>query len=146
MGLFDGRSQRPIPEEATAILAEIDRTTPGFSDDGLSLFPDRWFGFDFKWAGRIHDWEYCSRAHPAGAMGVRAKKRADRRIGRLVRAALPWRWKVLGTVVRLGVWRGGYGSYNSCGPVPYGATDEQLVGGLCRHAILRPDWMDGADD
>lgn len=145
MGLFDGRSQRPIPAEATEILEEIETTSPGFLDDGLSLFPDRWFGFDFAWAGKIHDWEYCSRAHPAGSMGVRAKKRADSRIGRLVRSALPWRWKLLGTVVRVGVWRGGYGSYNSCGPVPFGATDEQLVGGRCRHGLERPAWMEPVD-
>jgi hypothetical protein len=143
MGLFDGRSQRPVPAEARELLEEILRGSPGFTDDGLSLFPDEWFGFDFSWAGRIHDWEYCSRAHQAGSMGVRAKKRADKRIGRLVSSALPWRWKVLGPVVRFGVWRGGYGSYNSCGPVPYGATDEQLVAGRCRHELDRPDWMDG---
>ncbi len=142
-GWFEGRSQRPVPVEAQEILAAIELGTPGFLDDGLSMFPDEWFGFDFAWAGRIHDWEYCSRAHPAGSMGVRAKKRADKRIGRLVSGGLPWRWKVLGPVVRLGVWRGGYGSYNSCGPVPYGATDEQLVAGLCRHGLDRPDWMDG---
>ncbi len=141
MGLFNGRSQRPIPKEAANLLAEIDEQTPGFKDDGLSMFPDRWFGFNFSWAGRVHDWEYCSRAHAAGAMGVRAKKRADQRIGRLVRAALPWRWKILGTIVRAGVWRGGYGSYNSCGPMPLGATDEQLVLGKCRHDLDLPDWM-----
>lgn len=142
MGLFNGRSQRPIPKEATQLLDEIAEKTPEFKDDGLSMFPDRWFGFNFSWAGRIHDWEYCSRAHAAGAMVVRAKKRADQRIGRLVRSALPWRWKLLGTIVRLGVWRGGYGSYNSCGPLPFGATDEQLVSGKCRHDLDLPDWMD----
>ena len=142
MGLFDGRSQRIVPKEAQAILETIDEEFPSFEDDGLSLFPDRWFGFDFSWAGKIHDWEYCTRCHAAGAMNVRAKKDADGRIGRFVRSALPWRWKILGSIVRLGVWRGGYGSYNSCGPVPGGATDDQLVTGLCRHGITRPDWMD----
>ena len=141
MGWFDGRSQRPVPQEAVELLAVIDETTPDFQDDGLSMFPDRWFGFQFAWAGRIHDWEYCGRCHPAGYMNVDQKRAADKRIGRLVRSALPFRWRWLGTVVRVGVWRGGYGAYNSCGPVPDGATDEQLVEGACRHGIARPDWM-----
>ena len=136
---FNGRAQHPIPTEAEEILAEIPER---FQDDGLSMFPDRWFGFDFKWAGRIHDWTYCTRSHQAGHMNVRRKREADRRIGRFVSSSLPWRWKWLGTVVRLGVWRGGYGSFNSCGPYPSGATDDQLVDGLCRHGMARPPWMD----
>lgn len=136
---FNGRSQRPIPEEAALTLAgDIpDR----FKDDGLSLFPDRWFGFRFEWAGRIHDWEYCTRSHPAGSRTVRAKREADQRLGRYISASLPLRWRWLGLVVRFGVWRGGYGSFDSCSFVPKGASDEQLVHGLCRHDIPRPSWL-----
>lgn len=132
------RSQKPIPPEAAELLELIPET---FTDDGLSLFPDRWFGFDFAWAGRIHDWEYCGRCHAAGHMNVQRKTEADVRIGRFVSLALPWRWKWLGRVVRFGVWRGGYGAYNSCGSLPSDATEDQLADGLCRHEMPRPDWM-----
>jgi len=129
MGLFDGRAQRPTPSTA---LVKLKRIPENFIDDGLTLFPDNWFGFNFKWAGRIHDWRYCTRCHSPGVMCVADKEAADWEIKWNVAAALPWRWSWLGTVVKIGVWRGGYGSYNSCGP---------LVGIRCRHWQTMPDWM-----
>lgn len=138
MGLFDGRAQRALPDEAVELLSEIPSE---FRDDGLSLFPDRWFGFNFKWAGRIHDWEYCTRCHDPGVMTVEWKVEADRRIGRFVSSSLPVRWKWLGTVVRLGVWRGGYGSFDSCGPNPSGVNEIQHSLSVCRHNMPKPAWF-----
>ena len=129
MGLFNGRAQQSMPVGAKAVLGGI----PGdFVDDGLTLFPDDWFGFDFKWAGRIHDWRYCTRCHTPGTMCVADKKSADREIVRNVSSSLPWRWTWLGNIVGYGVWRGGYGSYNSCG---------SNCGSNCRHGMTKPDWM-----
>lgn len=136
---FTEREQYRPSEAARALIRKVPIE---FGDDGLSCFPDSLWGFDFKWAGRLHDWGYCSRCHPAGSLTVRTKKMRDKMIGQHVAESLPLRWKWVGHAVRYALWRAGYGSFDSCGFVPHGATDEQLVAGLCRHGMRRPDWMD----
>lgn len=122
--------QRPIPAKAVALLGQIPRE---FADDGCSSSPDSWFGFNFRFACRIHDWRYCTRAHPAGSMGYGAKVAADYELEQHVRASLPWRWRWVGWLYRgATLFAGGWGAFDSCGPE---------VGDRCRHGLAPPEWM-----
>ena len=138
MAIIPVRWCRPIPAAARGVLERLPTT---WVDDGLSCFPDSILGWDIAWCGTIHDARYCSRLWPAGSMDVVAKRRADLEIRDNVWAALPFGLRLTGYVVFLGVWRGGYGSFDSCGPVPLKATQEQLEQGRCRHGVHRPAWM-----
>ncbi len=127
---FDGRAQRPHTEATDALLAEISAE---FIDDGCSNAPDELWGFRFRFACRRHDWRYCSRSHPPGAMHYADKVDADAELARLLREALPWRWRWIARLyeraVRIG---GGFDAYNSCGPED---------GETCRHGVALPRWM-----
>ena len=90
MGLLDDKAQRPRPAEAAALLAEIPDS---FIDDGCSNSPDSIWGFRFRWACRIHDWRYCSRAHAAGTMHYANKMVADDELYDFIGSSLPWRWR-----------------------------------------------------
>lgn len=127
---FTGRSQRPIPLTAESVLEKIPAR---FKDDGCSSSPDSLFGFEFRWACRIHDWRYCTRCHRAGSMTQAARRRGDEELGGNIRSTLPWRWRwvrwIYQTVVRR---HGGTSAFDSCGPV---------VGKVCRHNMSPPSWM-----
>lgn len=124
------RSQRPPGLIARGLLSEIHKD---FQDDGCSGAPDDWFGFDLRYACRIHDWLYCTRAHPAGSMTQERRRYADDLLGALIRHALPWRWRWVGWWYRLAVHRyGGIEAYDSCGPE---------AGDRCRHNLKQPPWM-----
>jgi hypothetical protein len=127
--MFD-RKPYPIPREALSLLASIPKE---FRDDGCSNALDSWFGFDFAWACRIHDWRYCTRCHQAGSMDYACKVRDDRELQAFVACCLPWRWKWLGRVYKRAVLiAGGWNAYDSCGPEK---------GALCRHGMPMPRWM-----
>ncbi|MCI0408176.1 MAG: phospholipase [Acidobacteria bacterium] len=124
------RWQRPPSPIAVALLRDIPEE---FVDDGCSAAPDGWLGFDFRYACRIHDWAYCTRAHPAGHMTQAHRHWADHLLGVLIAAALPWPWRWVGWTYRLMVHRhGGTTAYDSCGPE---------AGERCRHNLPRPRWM-----
>jgi hypothetical protein len=117
-----------------AALARIEEEHPEFEDDGLSFFPD-WIYRRWKLgnAGRIHDWRYCSRCHPAGSMNQAARSEADADIRRHARELLPWWLRLTPYILGLGTHLGGGTSaWNSCGP----KSDER-----CRHNIEMPTWM-----
>jgi hypothetical protein len=123
---------RPIPQSLKEILARLPE---GWVDDGLSCFPDRippFIGYDLRMAGTGHDWAYCTRCHPAGEMDEDQKRHADLMIRDWVWAMLPFGLRLTGYVIFLGLWRGGYGAFDSCGPHPHGASEEQRA---------RPSWM-----
>lgn len=128
---FTGRAQLPIPDDARELLDQI----PGdFRDDGCSNALDSLFGFSFAWACRIHDWYYCTRAWPAGAMTYGHKLDGDGLLKRFMRASLPLRWRWVRYLYKGAVFTfGGFGSYDSCGPE---------VGERCRHNLAPPSWMD----
>ena len=134
------RRQLPMPAEARAALARVPQH---FTDDGCSNSPDSWFGFDFRWACRLHDHAYCTRANPAGSMTWGAKVVADEMLKQRIRSALPLRWRWVRYIYKAAVfWGGGYGSWDSCGDEPpNGASELQRRNGLCRHAMPRPEWM-----
>lgn len=120
--------------DVEAFLARIDKEFPDFIDDGLSFFPDwiyrRW---KLRKAGRIHDWHYCSRCHPAGSMNQAQRALADAYLRWHSQTLLPW-WLwltpyVLFAGVHLG---GGVSAWNSCG---------SSSGKRCRHNIEMPKWM-----
>lgn len=120
----------PIPDEARYYLALIPAE---FRDDGCSRSPDSLFGFDFRWACRLHDWSYCTRAHPPGSLTYARKVAADYTLREHLKAALPLRWRWVRFIYQGAVLAfGGFGSFNSCGPE---------AGELCRHAMRRPPWM-----
>lgn len=122
--------QLPIPPRALELLSQIPAS---FCDDGCSRSPDAWFGFDFRWACRIHDWRYCTRAHAAGAMHYGAKVAADYELEQHLRASLPWRWRWAGWIYKAAtLFAGGWGAFDSCG------TE---VGERCRHGLEIPAWM-----
>ena len=124
---FRGRAQRVIPEVAQRIYDSIPER---FVDDGCSNSPDGWFGFNFRWACRIHDWKYCSRCHPLVSMTQYYRKLADKELQRNISASLPWRWKWVSRIYKFEVRRhGGTSAWNSCGP---------RVGALCRHNMRWP--------
>lgn len=130
MGLFNGRAQRPLPAMARYYLRLIPSR---FKDDGCSNSLDSWFGFDFRWACRIHDWFYCTRCHLVGTMTSRKRQRADLLLRRFLRASVPWRWGWLKWIYWLGVhYGGGIKAFDSCGPE---------AGELCRHNMPMPAWM-----
>ena len=122
--------QLPIPDTARELLRRIPSH---FVDDGCTSSPDGWFGFDFRWACRIHDWLYCTRAHPAGTMTYEWKVKADHALSEFIRASLPLRWRWVRWVYEgMVLFAGGWGSFDSCGPE---------VGKRCRHGLRAPWWM-----
>lgn len=124
------REQLPIPEDAKRLL---DLIPADFNDDGCSNSPDSIFGFDFKWACRIHNWSFCTRCHPPGTRTYAAEAQANIRLKRHIDAALPFRWSWVKYVYYTAVWRyGGMGAFNSCGPE---------AGFRCRHGQVQPKWM-----
>jgi len=128
MVLDISRKQKPIPPKAKYLLAQIP---DGFTDDGCSNSPDSLFGFDFKWACRIHDYRYCSRCHDPRYMRNADKVDADKELRRNIRSTVPRRWFWIPWVYQFAVWRyGGLGSYDSC----FNNKDE-----LCRHNIAYID-------
>lgn len=127
---FFKREQLPTPEDAKRLLELIPAE---FSDDGCSNAPDGIFGFDFKWACRIHNWSYCTRCHGPGTRTHLVKVQADNRLKRHIDQSLPFRWSWVKYVYYTAVWRyGGMGAFNSCGPE---------VGFKCRHQMVMPEWM-----
>ncbi len=124
------RAQLPLSDNALDVL---DLIPDNFVDDGCSNAPDSIFGFEFGWACRIHDWRYCTRAHPAGAMTSYARELADGELAVNIRQTLPWRWRWVRFVYRFFVHRyGGIDAYDSCGP---------HVERRCRHRLQRPAWF-----
>jgi hypothetical protein len=119
-----------MPLLARHMLEEIPA---GFVDDGCSNSRDSMFGFDFRWACRLHDHAYCTRCWPAGSMTQMHRRVADANLAMMIRSALPWRWRWVGWWYRRGVhYGGGVSAYDSCG-----ATS----GAICRHGMPIPDWM-----
>lgn len=130
MGLFDGRSQLPIPEEAKILLRKIP---PQFLDDGCSNSPDSIFGFNLRWACRIHDWYGCTRCHLPGSRTLTKMKEGNRLFRKFVGASLPYRWAWIKWVYYYSVKRfNGDESWDSCG---------SEAGFRCRHNMPRPEWM-----
>jgi hypothetical protein len=124
------RAQYPIPSTGESALREIPKN---FVDDGCSNSPDGWFGFEFQWACRIHDYRYCTRCHDPGTMTYGMKLFADNELKRNIRYSLPWRWRWVRYVYHAGVWFGGnFSAWDSCGPD---------AGEVCRHGMSQPDWM-----
>lgn len=125
------RAQRPIPKEASALLR--GSVPASFKDDGCTNSPDSIFGFDFKWACRIHDWRYCTRCHDPGSMTYETKLRADMELKRHFKSSLPLRWRWIRYVYYAGVLAGGgFNAFDSCGPEE---------GETCRHDVTSPQWM-----
>lgn len=136
------RAQLPIPRERFDALERLLIDHPNFDDDGCSSSPDRWFGFDFRWACRLHDAAYCTRANPPGSMTAGAKIAADWQLGRDVADSLPWRWRWVGPIYRTATLRVAWRAFDSCGRHdPYGATTTQRSQDLCRHGLALPEWM-----
>lgn len=120
-------------ESLRALQAALDRIPVGFRDDGCSSAPDRLFGRNLRPACRAHDWLYCTRAHPAGALDQAHRQAADRLLGRGVRALLPHGLGWIGWLTWRAVHRwGGVAAFDSCGPE---------VGPVCRHNLPPPAWM-----
>jgi hypothetical protein len=114
---------------------DLPKIPPDFVDSGCSNAPDSIFGRPIAWACRIHDWRYCTRAHPAGAMTQRWRQDADRELGANVRGSLPFALRWVGWVYWRATHRfGGDDAFDSCGPE---------VGERCRHNLARPAWMGG---
>jgi len=135
-------SGRGIPARARAALELIP---PQFLDDGCSAAPDQVFGIDLRWACRLHDWNYCSRAWPAGTLDQAWRHRADRELGAHVRAVLPLGLRWAGWLFWRATHRfGGMQAFDSCGRRPLGATAAQISAGLCRHGMPMPEWMRAA--
>ena len=111
----------------------LNRIPVGFQDDGCSMAPDRLFSANLRPACRAHDWLYCTRAHPAGALDQAWRTRADHLLGRAIRALLPLGVGWVGWLYWQAVRRyGGVAAFDSCGP----AAKER-----CRHNMPRPEWM-----
>ena len=116
-------------------MSQIDKLYPDFKDDGLSGgFPDWLYERWELWkAGRVHDWHYCSRCHPAGTMNQEHRRRADRLLRQHARELLPWYLQLAPILLYWGVRIGGGNSaWNSCGPIE---------GQRCRHNMILPQWM-----
>ena len=112
---------------------ELERIPVGFVDDGCSVAPDWLFGKPLRPACRVHDWKYCTRAWPSGELDQEHRARADRFLGRSVRALLPLGLGWIGWFFARAVHVfGGDAAFDSCGPE---------VGTRCRHHLLRPRWM-----
>ena len=123
-----------IPEDSLALLRRIEIDFPEFRDDGCSGAPDRILWWSLRWACRLHDWRYCSRAHDPWELDQAHRILADVELSQNVRASLPWglRWLaglLYGRLTDLG---GGYRAWNSCG-----SED----GARCRHGLALPGWM-----
>jgi len=126
--------QRAIPHDRLDALEWIAFWFPKFTDDGLSWFPDSLAGYDFTWAGRLHDFGYCAQARPPFRYGVLDRMRLDFQLARDVRNAVP-NWALadeIASVVLMGVTQLGVWSYNSCTIKRYN--------GRCRHGLLRDNW------
>jgi hypothetical protein len=119
-----------LPQIALDCLANIP---DHFKDDGCSNSPDSFFGFDFRWACRIHDHWYCSRAHPWGTMTDEWKDAGDLLLKRMVRHCLPRRWRWVGKLYYHGVQMFGGHAFDSCHVHP---------DALCRHGLSFDDWYD----
>jgi hypothetical protein len=91
------------------------------------------FGRSLREACRVHDFMYCTRAWPPGRLDQAHRREADRMLGRMVRAALPFGVKWLGWLYYWAVERwGGRKAYDSCG---------REAGEVCRHNLSMPPWM-----
>lgn len=124
------RRQLSIPSKAREVLGRIP---PSFYDDGCSNAPDSLFGFNFKWACRIHNWRYCTRAHHPGTMTQSTRRVADYELKQNIRTSLPWRWRWVCLIYRFFVWRyGGVKAFDSC---------DSTLGIKCRHNMTQPPWM-----
>lgn len=121
----------------------LTQIPPTFKDDGASWAPDQIMGVSLRPAARVHDWLYCTRAHPPGSMTRTWKKHADRVLRREIRALVPGR--IGGWVASLYFWavsKFGGPSFNTCGPDPKGAwSAKQRIKRLCRHNLPEPLWM-----
>ena len=125
---------RRKPQNLSWYLLQIRQLWPDFVDDGLSGgFPDWIYArHHLRYAGRVHDWHYCSRCHRGGSMTPKARRFADRALLQHARELLPWYLQVAPIVLHLGVRIGGRSSWDSCGP---------YVGERCRHNIKCPPYM-----
>ena len=111
----------------------MPRVPANFIDDGCSNSPDSLCGTNFRWACRIHDWRYCTRAQPEGTMNKQSRKAADKELRKNLAIALPWYWQPIRWVYYRAVRRfGSLHSYNTCGP---------SAGNSCRHGLTPPGWM-----
>jgi len=134
------RQQLRKSNHLVALLTQIPES---FLDDGCSNSPDSIFGFNLRWACRLHDWRYCGRCHPPGRMTQADRLLADKEIKQYIGQALPWRWRWVKYVYFAVLRRaGGTTAWNSCGPAPWGVTENQHDRDVCRHNIERPEWMD----
>lgn len=129
----------PIPPEAQEVLDQVPAV---FTDDGCSNSPDRILRFEFRWVCRIHDWRGCTRCWPAGSRTLDEMFAGNEEIWRHMGVALPlryrWaRWIYYAILARFN----GDVAWDSCGPNPREASDEQLALGQCRHSMPMPDWM-----
>jgi len=118
-------------------LRSVSQLTPDFKDDGLSMFPDWIYRYILRHnitpAGRVHDWHYCSRCHPAARMNQAHRKFADRALYVHAKELLHSHFPIAPVALYLGVRFGGGGSaFNSCG---------RTRGERCRHNMLMPTWM-----
>ena len=124
--------KRPI-ERVGHFLNLITLAYPDFDDDGLSWFPDwiyaRW---NLHLAGRVHDWQFCTRCHPPGSMTREAEKFSNRALRVHSRELLPWWIRATPFILYYGVKLGAHSSWDSCGPTK---------GKRCRHNIRKPVWM-----
>lgn len=124
-----------VPPEAVTLMKRIP---DHFIDDGCSNAPDRILGTSIRWACRIHDWRYCTRAHPRGTLTQSWRIMADQELRDFIRQALPW-WKAWIARAYYGAvnWFGGYRAFDSCGPA---------VGGTCRHGLTWEDQPEGGTE
>jgi hypothetical protein len=127
LGIFEGNAQKRVPKEAVEILRNIPSE---FVDDGCSASPDSLFGFDFRWACRVHDWRYCSRCHPPQVMTQHGRTKADEELRRFISVSLPKRWRWVKWVYYSAVVAfGGVKAWDCCGPE---------VGERCKHNMPLP--------
>jgi len=122
-----------VSSSSETALDVLNSIPEDFVDDGCSNAPDSIFCKPIYFACRIHDFRYCTRAHPEGTMCPAHRKAADKELRRNMCTALPWysqwiRWIYYRAVRRFGT----LSAYNSCGP---------RAGNLCRHNLRPPTWM-----
>lgn len=120
-----------VPGSARLLLTSIPTD---FVDDGCSASPDSICGDSIRWACRIHDWRYCTRAHRPGRMTTEYRKNADKELRTHMRLDLPWYSQWTRLIYHFFVRKFGNGdnSFDSCGPE---------VGEKCRHNMPQPVWM-----
>jgi hypothetical protein len=139
VALIPVHTRRSVPADLARI---IENLPPGWTDDGLSGFPDSVLGFDISPAGTGHDALYCSRLWGAGELDRNWREAADGLLGRWVRALLPFGLRWTGWLVFAAVYElGGAKAFDSCGKRAYNANAGQIAAGLCRHGVPRPPWM-----